>query len=197
MGNTFTEEHNAQEILNSEVVNEYDKLYAEKMYYELRNEIQEKVKRIEKQSNFVITTTTGFIGVCFPFLFGSGEVLNPTIIMLPFFFITPVYIRIAVTRNDIRKISDYMIEIYEKNISEKAGWEEYNRDNSRKLNKWFNYKYLDGMFSYLACLIIFGYACYCNAYFPIIGVIIAIVAVVLIIIPITEYLVTASTSKNR
>jgi len=130
-----------------------EKEYAERMYFELRKEIAEKVKRLDNLSTFTITTTTAILGVILDSIFKDSSNPSPFLLLFPIIFIIPVSVRAAANRKDIRKISDYMIECYEKIYVDKenGGWEKYNRKASKNYKTLFNFKHLDFIFSAVAC----------------------------------------------
>lgn len=75
----------------------------EKLYYSLKNEINDKLKRIESMSTFCITT---MIAV-YAFVFKEEEV-NSWLLLLPLVLVVMVSYRAANNRIDICKISAYI-----------------------------------------------------------------------------------------
>ena len=74
-----------------------------KLYYNLRNEINDKLKRIESMSTFCITT---MIAV-YAFVFKEEDV-NSWLLLLPLVLVVMVSYRAANNRIDICKISAYI-----------------------------------------------------------------------------------------
>ncbi len=105
-----------------------------KLYYNLRNEINDKLKRIESMSTFCITT---MIAV-YAFVFKEEDV-NSWLLLLPLVLVVMVSYRAANNRIDICKISAYI----EAKELEPVGltWEKDNSDftGKMKLNDfgWF------------------------------------------------------------
>ena len=97
-----------------------------KLYYNLRNEINDKLKRIESMSTFCITT---MIAV-YAFVFKEEDV-NSWLLLLPLVLVVMVSYRAANNRIDICKISAYI----EAKELEPVGltWEKDNSDFTRKM----------------------------------------------------------------
>lgn len=170
----------------SEITNDLaNKEYAEKMYFELRKEIGEKVKRLENLSTFTITTTVTIMGILINFILNENTNGNPLLLLIPIAFIIPVSIRAAANRRDIRKISDYMIETYEKTYIDKenGGWENYSRKKSQEYGTLFNAKHLDFIFSAIVCVSAYLIITWTTGEITWNNVIIAIITLLLVIIP--------------
>ncbi len=98
----------------------------EKLYYSLKGEINDKLKRIEGMSTFCITT---MIAV-YAFVFKTEEV-NSWLLLLPLVLVVMVSYRAANNRIDICKISAYI----EAKELEPSGltWEKDNADLMKKM----------------------------------------------------------------
>lgn len=132
----------------------------EKLYYSLRNEINDKLKRIESMSTFCITS----IIAVYAFVF-KAEKVNSWLLLLPLVLVVMASYRAANNRIDIRKISAYI----EAKELEPAGltWEKDNADLMEKIkcknfgrfykvsSSWC--KFPDFLLMTIICLVVFHF----------------------------------------
>ncbi len=95
-------EYSAEKI----IMNEQD--FNKELYFNLRQEISDKTKRIEDMSTFCVTTTLGLI------TFVIEKEKDASLILLPLILILFVSFRAASNRADIAKISAYIQQMEEK-----------------------------------------------------------------------------------
>ncbi len=143
----------------------------EKLYFDLRSEIKDKVNRIENMSTFCVTTMI----TVFAFVFKEENIPNE-LLLLPIIPIVMLSFRAMLNRKQIIKISEYI-----KAKKLECSGAEWEKDNSTKIDKLP--KYLD--FSILTVLTMFVYYYQNNFDFcanPLITVISAIAAIIEIVI---------------